>query len=294
MKLPLPPLLAETDWTKLIGGLVFVLFWVISAVIGQIANKKQEEERRRRAEEIRRQEAMNGGRPAEELPPVLAESLPGGGTVQTRQEMERRIEAARNRRASEEAQVTMGGALPGGLEPREQASMSSRSRDSIELRRQESMRGDAPVQADREGVLQDAQHETRRRYEAEAEQREAAMREQEKRRQAQERETRRLDAARRKAEERARQIRRSNEAPARALPSTAAIFSSESDPVRQTVATAAFEYNAASPSAGDRPSVADAATIRKWATPAKLRQQYILTEIFSPPVALRPDREGQP
>src|SRR5437773_2199936 len=41
-----------------------------------------------------------------------------------------------------------------------------------------------------------------------------------------------------------------------------------------------------------RPSVAsvDASQIARWAKPATLRQQFILTEIFQPPLALRDRR----
>ena len=35
----------------------------------------------------------------------------------------------------------------------------------------------------------------------------------------------------------------------------------------------------------------DAAALSKWMTPATLRQQFILTEILQPPLALRPDAE---
>jgi hypothetical protein len=35
-----------------------------------------------------------------------------------------------------------------------------------------------------------------------------------------------------------------------------------------------------------RPAIA-APAIKRWATPATLRQQFILTEIFQPPLALR-------
>lgn len=38
-----------------------------------------------------------------------------------------------------------------------------------------------------------------------------------------------------------------------------------------------------------KPPSVDAAAIAKWMTPATLRQQFILTEIFQPPLALRPD-----
>ena len=40
-------ILAEADWLKLAGGVVFVIFWLISALAGTIAKKKQEAERRR-------------------------------------------------------------------------------------------------------------------------------------------------------------------------------------------------------------------------------------------------------
>jgi len=37
---------------------------------------------------------------------------------------------------------------------------------------------------------------------------------------------------------------------------------------------------------GDAPTVS-ASAIRKWATPTRLQQQFILTEVFQPPLALR-------
>lgn len=37
---------------------------------------------------------------------------------------------------------------------------------------------------------------------------------------------------------------------------------------------------------GDAP-VVTASVIRRWATPTRLQQQFILTEIFQPPLALR-------
>jgi hypothetical protein len=36
----------------------------------------------------------------------------------------------------------------------------------------------------------------------------------------------------------------------------------------------------------------DAAAFRRWLTPATLRQQFLLTEIFQPPLALREPREN--
>jgi hypothetical protein len=38
-----------------------------------------------------------------------------------------------------------------------------------------------------------------------------------------------------------------------------------------------------------RPAIT-ASTIKRWATPNTLRQQFILTEIFQPPLAMRPER----
>jgi hypothetical protein len=41
------------------------------------------------------------------------------------------------------------------------------------------------------------------------------------------------------------------------------------------------------PTATAAPASVNAATIRRWATPSILQKQFILTEIFQPPLALR-------
>ncbi len=38
------------------------------------------------------------------------------------------------------------------------------------------------------------------------------------------------------------------------------------------------------------PARVDAATLHRWLTPSTLRQQFMLTEVLNPPMALRPDR----
>jgi hypothetical protein len=43
----------------------------------------------------------------------------------------------------------------------------------------------------------------------------------------------------------------------------------------------------ASPSARPATTQVDASAIARWAKPATLRQQFILTEVFQPPIALR-------
>jgi hypothetical protein len=70
---------------------------------------------------------------------------------------------------------------------------------------------------------------------------------------------------------------------------TQATFSSEG----------AAQAPAQPPSPGERPSrprqpAATAASLAKWLKPSTLRQQFILTEIFQPPLTMRPERGMDP
>ncbi len=47
----------------------------------------------------------------------------------------------------------------------------------------------------------------------------------------------------------------------------------------------------ARPAAAARPTTATAAALNRWLNPKTLRQQFILTELLQPPVAMREDRE---
>jgi hypothetical protein len=54
---------------------------------------------------------------------------------------------------------------------------------------------------------------------------------------------------------------------------------------------AAATANSSSKPARRGPTMADAPTIRRWLKPQTLRAQFILTEVFQPPLALRSDRQ---
>ncbi len=64
---------------------------------------------------------------------------------------------------------------------------------------------------------------------------------------------------------------------------TASTGTAHAVPAKSISATAAMTAN-------EKPS-ANAASLRKWMTPATLRQQFMVTEILQPPLALR-DKQG--
>lgn len=93
-----PPILAETDWGKLIGAAVAVIFVIVAQVAGAIAKKKEEAERRARA-----QRAGGGPPPLPQSPRTAgqAERQRQQGYAQKQQDM--RAEAEQRRRAVEAA-----------------------------------------------------------------------------------------------------------------------------------------------------------------------------------------------
>lgn len=240
---PLPPkltdLLAERGWIEILGALIFVAFWIISALAGTLAKKKQEQEQQQQAEELERilrEEARPSPTPPAAPPPLPGTPDPDRPPVTTRDEMERRLAEARERAARAEA---------------ERRAQQQARRNTLNVE---------PLRRQQEEVFQD-QHRQRQR------------------------ERRRTERARRDG------TRPPALPTAPARPALAASLSPQEETVtRRTVATDEFVFNTASPSAGQRPQVANAATIRRWLTPQTLRQQYILTELFQPPLALREER----
>lgn len=262
---------------KIIVGVLFAVFWIIAQIAGSLGKKKEEEERRRRMEQIaretearEREEAMRGGAGAPPpLPPVMT---PSGEGVRTREEMERRMAEARERRQSGR------GVGPPPIQTAEPARREQVFRD--------------PVSRDMGGVSApaDPMEELRRRQEEERLRQEALVREQRRR---SDQETARKKAAEEKARRAAERQRELEEQAARAAPSLASerpvyqeTFAQATNRPREAVQTVTQGRGKT-----ERPQGADAAAIRKWLTPATLRQQYILTELLGPPVALRPDRE---
>jgi len=313
-------LLAEQDWIKVVGAVGFVLFWVISALAGNMAKKKEQEELRRRgAERAREPSADSSGRPV--LPPSLPEyaPLPNGGRVATREELERRIAQARTRREPAATQSSKS-STRGTPVPRDLQSSQSASRDTPAPRDLQSARsGDqsAPtgprprdVESTRTGKVEsvmtsrsgdqgfrsDGTADSTNPSEIRREQKRAEVELARQRgEQVRADSERKRDKERRRLEKQSRQ-RQSPPVQSPQRPSTAAVlapkrFMEEQTVVRRTVATDKFEFSTDSPTANQRPQVADAATIRRWLTPATLKQQYILTELLSPPMALRPPRE---
>ena len=59
---------------------------------------------------------------------------------------------------------------------------------------------------------------------------------------------------------------------------------------RLTAAAAENKASQAAAAARRGPAFADAPTIRRWLKPQTLRAQFVLTEIFQPALALRPER----
>lgn len=295
----MPPLpLAENDYLKLIGGVVFILFWAISAIAGNIAKKKEQEELRRRNEEYAR-----NPQPLEDSSPVLPPSLPDRPRVTTRDELERRIAEARSRRQSSnpssgplprDIQSTRTGDPSSGPQPRDlqsarsgsprpdfDPSMSSRpdNQDFRNLPSQDSF--------DDDSILASRQRQEQQRLEAER-----LHRELEATRQRSEQ----LRITRERQAEKQRRQKTATRPPILApqtVPSISPphLHDPNDSTVHRTVATEPLQFSTASLSANQRPQIADAATISRWLTPAKLRQQYILTELLSPPMALRPERE---
>lgn len=271
-------ILAENDGMKFLAGIAFVLFWAISASISAWQKKKEEEERQRRRAEGATYEqrpddlppvlpphsGREDSRHPREVPPPLPD-VSDGGQVRTRAEMERRIEAARRKRAQQQHQ-------------RER--QPSREPEASVFDSSESFPPPVPTsyppppESDMER-LRRQQAETRRQQEMFMRQQEAARQELERRKREIERQkkqkARRVEDQRRaEAAEVAEQRRQSAEQASRIVPLE------EHRPHRNA------------------PSGATAATLNKWLTPQTLRQQYILTELFSPPVALRPNHLDGP
>lgn len=254
--------LADSEMYKFLVGLVFVAFWAIAALFGQLQKKKEEQERQKRRSQKATYERKQG-----DLPPVLPPlprgntpppplpggSLPDGGQVRTRAEMERRMEEARRRRRQQQE-----------VEP-EPATIYTQPTEDVR------------IESDMERARRQ-QEETRREQEMLMRQQEAARQELERRRKEIERQRRakaERDDQRRRAE--AAEVTHTASAASRREVTAPPVLLSSTTEERHSRAGRANEMGAA-----------DAASIRKWLTPATLRQQYVLTEIFSPPVALRP------
>ncbi|MFN4242952.1 MAG: hypothetical protein ACK4PI_06915 [Tepidisphaerales bacterium] len=264
----LQPLLADSGWFELIGAGIFILFWIISAIAGAVAKKKQEQEQKDVITTddigriIREMEAPEGqasesgdGRPAPE--------------VMGRAESERRAAEVRERAEREARQRA------------EQAAREEAHRRAAELERREAERRAA----------QRRQRELQERSRAA----ETTLRPHDEVFIEAEREPQRSQRERRKdRERRPRQPgtppRLPSDRPAPPpLPSQATMPSSQT--VRRTVATDPLVFNTASPTADQKPPIADARRLRQLLNPVTLREQYILTEIFQPPLALRDERQ---
>lgn len=281
-------------WLEGLGAVIFVLFWVVSTIVGQIAKKKEEAERQRRAEDFEREQRMGGNRDQGALPPVLPPVGENRPPVTTRDELERRLAEARRRR--EEAarrQGEMARPQPDG--PWQQPESARRETADTIVRRQAEearQRGQRDAQMSnrpappplprqqQDSVFEGSFEVEQERIEVERKRRELAAkaeakrREQEKRRKIEAREDQ--SAAARKKRESERESVLTPQAPPSLLAAlSAATPQAPSGPTDRTPGTVS----------------ADAATIRKWLTPATLRSQYILTELLSPPVAMRPERE---
>jgi hypothetical protein len=255
-------LLASSVFEVLVG-VIFVLFWLISAAVGQVAKKKEEAERRRRMEQMSRE---SGGGTGADLPPVLPPRDLNTG-VTTRAEMERRIREAQARRSQP----------PPTPPPTPPPAPPTTYRDA------------PPIPADPTSVFEDPQAELRRRNDEERQRREAAHRQQEKRRQAEERERKKAEQYRKAERRRMEQERRERDE--RDRESSQPHFAAPHLRVHRVVSNDPVQLTEQSPTSGQRPPTADAATLRSWLNPRTLRHQYILTELLSPPVALRPERE---
>jgi hypothetical protein len=89
-----------------------------------------------------------------------------------------------------------------------------------------------------------------------------------------------------KVARRPQMARRPGKAPP-ALPQRAPLLP---DVPRSAAPVAATEIAAAAPGARPAPAVASAPALKSWMRPATLRQQFILTEIFQPPLAMREEQ----
>lgn len=328
MDLLLNALLAQEggdSMVKIIVGVLFALFWIIAQIAGSLGKKKEEEERRRRMEQIaretearEREEARRGVAPPPPLPPVM--SGPAHGGVSTREEMERRMAEARERRHSGR------GVGPPPIQTAEPARRDRVFQDAVSKdmggggitadpgRRDRVFQdpvsrdmGGGGITADpgrKERVFQDAVskdmggtggsadpiEELRRRQEEERLRQEAMMRDNARRQQQESARRKALDEKARRAAERQEQLEaeaaRSGPSLASERPVYQETFAQATNRPREAVTTVTEGRGK-----HERAQGADAAAIRKWLTPATLRQQYILTELLSPPVALRRDRE---
>jgi hypothetical protein len=79
----------------------------------------------------------------------------------------------------------------------------------------------------------------------------------------------------------------------RTAPASVAVVPSRPPPlpaVKQDIAATEIRSPGAGAAAAARPLSATAATLNRWLRPSTLRQQFMLTEVLQPPLALRPDR----
>ena len=62
-------------------------------------------------------------------------------------------------------------------------------------------------------------------------------------------------------------------------------------PLEEVAPAPAAYVNITQPAPRAKPQTVDAASVKRWLSPATLRHQFILTEILQPPLALRPNRD---
>ena len=62
-------------------------------------------------------------------------------------------------------------------------------------------------------------------------------------------------------------------------------------PLEEVAPAPAAYVNITQPAPRAKAQTVDAASVKRWLTPATLRHQFILTEILQPPLALRPNRD---
>lgn len=261
----LMPLLAESGWFELIGAAIFILFWIISAIAGTLAKRKQEQEQREvtAADDVERM--IRDMEARGDLPEPGERSV--SSEVIGRAETERRAAEARERAEREARQRA------------EQAAREQAHRRAAELERREAERRAAERR----------QRELEERLRAEqtgVRQRDGLSGEAPQQPRRQDRHQRRERPPRQPGTPPRLQSDRPAPPP---LPSQRAGQGTGTG--RRTVATEPLVFNTASPTAGQKPPIADAQRLRQLLTPANLREQYIVTEIFQPPLALRDERQ---
>jgi hypothetical protein len=284
-------------WLRLIVPVLFVLFWILSAIIGSIAKKKEEQERRRRMESMR--ENMQTDQAQSPMPPPLPPPLSGsGGRVTTRDEMERRMEQARQRRRQREVDRTSEDEAVAQTSP----TMTDRPASDME---ELSVRAEAERARNDEARLQgeyrrqDEQKRLEQRRRADERVRTLELerqtldleRQSDPRRDQQQVLTREMadELAGLRNAEKVRQSKRDQQLPSRRKAAPPSL--PEVEEVAGRITRSELTTVDRSRSKTDRAPTADATAIRRWLTPATLRQQYMLTELLGPPLALRRDRE---